>query len=385
MKREMVVAMTWLGAPLSIKLCSHDEMTPAHPITDVLLGHGPRLYMLVLHAPRSIIHSFRSLRGQFPRLRHLIVGCDNYRYVSFPVPQTLDTFEIAPELSYVNLTGLVSVLKPSLPITQLHELLLLDKSNWYTLDEFLQTLHDAPNLVKFSMNVDSSESQRHLPHTTVQHSNLRELRVRQAFLGTLIDHLTLTALVSLSCYGLASWPGQEFLSFLLRSSCSLHKLALDASFGDLNGLVDVSTSLAECLQHSPSLLELELLEGIGGVIDHTFWVALTNWPLLPCLVPKLQRIKVTRFFDFDYKEFVHMVDSRWRVRSGPDATHIAVGRIRSVEVCFMDDHDIYEVYKDIAHECQPSLACLRQFRAEGLNVIVPDMDVDDSSSESPDE
>jgi hypothetical protein len=50
MKREMVVAMTWLGrsggAPLSIKLCSHDEMTPAHPITDVLLGHGPRLYML---------------------------------------------------------------------------------------------------------------------------------------------------------------------------------------------------------------------------------------------------------------------------------------------------------------------------------------------------
>jgi hypothetical protein len=72
---------------------------------------------------------------------------------------------------------------------------------------------------------------------------------------------------------------------------------------------------------------------------------------------------------------VDMVDSRWRVCSGPGATHVAVERIRSVEVCFMDYCDLDETYNDILHEYQPSLARLRQFRAEGLNVIVPDMDV----------
>jgi hypothetical protein len=66
----------------------------------------------------------------------------------------LDMFEITPELSYVNLRGQISVLKPSLPITQLRE---LHVSHSYTLDEFLQTLHDAPNLVKFSLHLDSSE------------------------------------------------------------------------------------------------------------------------------------------------------------------------------------------------------------------------------------
>jgi hypothetical protein len=43
----------------------------------------------------------------------------------------------------------------------------------------------------------------------------------------------------------------------------------------------------------------------------------------------------------------------------------------------MDFHDLYNLYNDILHECQPSLACLRQFRAEGLKVIVPDMDAND--------
>jgi hypothetical protein len=57
-RREMDSAMTWPpcsgGAPLSIKLNCHNKITPIHPIIDALLGHALHLYMLALHAPRSI-------------------------------------------------------------------------------------------------------------------------------------------------------------------------------------------------------------------------------------------------------------------------------------------------------------------------------------------
>jgi hypothetical protein len=102
--------------------------------------------------------------------------------------------------------------------------------------------------------------------------------------------------------------------------------------------------------------------------------------IIVLLVPKLRRIKVTRYVQFDYKEFVDMVESRWRVCSGPG---VAVERIQSVEVCLMADHEYYDMYNSIRYEDTSlrSFARLRQFRAEGLNVIVPDIDEDDPDVE----
>jgi hypothetical protein len=386
MDRDMDMAATWIarsgGAPLSVKLCSYREMTSTHPIIDVLLAHAPRLCMLLVafHASLSIIHSFRSSRGRFPSL---IIDPDYCRDAS-PIPQLLDAFEVAPKLSYVKLTAQVSILKqPNFPIMQLRELYLFPTGHMYTLDEFLCTLHNAPHLVKLSMDLNTSEPQSHPPHAIVQHSNLRELRVGMAGLDTPLAYIALPALVGLSCYGLATWDEEEFISFLHRSSCVLQELALDATVSDSeNWDSDFGDSLTECLQHTPSLLKLELSDGICAVIQSDFWVALTDWGATPYLVPKLRRIIVTRYFDFDYEGFVRMVQSRWRVRSDPGATNVAVDRIRNVQVRLMDDHESYDQYNSLRRlsSSQWSFSCLRQFRAEGLYVFAPDIDDDDSSS-----
>jgi hypothetical protein len=281
------------------------------------------------------------------------------------MPQLLDAFEVAPKLSYVVLRNEVSLLKPHFPITQLRELYLID--TWYqcTLDEFLQTLHNAHHLVKFSTDLNP-ESQHHLPRAIVRHSNLRELHVDTYDLDTLLECVALPALVSLSCHNLETWPEVELPSFLRRSSCSLQWLVLHACIGDTEGWMHFSTSLTKCLQHTPGLLELELLEGIGAAVGPDFWIALINQASTPCLVRKLRRIKVTRYFEFDWEAFVRMVKSRWRVRSGPGATYVAVERIRNVEVCLAGRPDMSAT--------QQYLARLRQFRAEGLNVFAPDID-----------
>jgi hypothetical protein len=223
-----------------------------------------------------------------------------------------------------------------------------------------------------------------LPRTIVQHSNLRELYVDVADLATLFENLSLPALVTLSLFGHKTWPQQGFLSFLRRSSCLLQKLSLGASVCDSENWIDFSDGFTECLQHMPNLSELVLLEGIGPVIERTFWTNLTHRISSPCLVPKLRRITITRDFVFDYEEFVDMVESRWRVQFGQGAAHVTVERIQSVEVYLMDDHERYDAYNNLRgySGSSRSFARLRQFRAEGLNVIAPDIDAEDSSSGS---
>jgi hypothetical protein len=130
MDKEMDMAMTWLarsgGAPLSVKLCG---TIPTHPITDAILSHAPRLYMLAFYAPLSIIHSFRGLRGRLPCLRYLIIAGNRYVFEP-PMLQSWDAFEIAPELSYVKLSRQVSILRPNFPVTQLRELYSAIATRW---------------------------------------------------------------------------------------------------------------------------------------------------------------------------------------------------------------------------------------------------------------
>jgi hypothetical protein len=76
-----------------------------------------------------------------------------------------------------------------------------------------------------------------------------------------------------------------------------------------------------------------------------------------------------------------MVASRWRLKSGQDTTHTAVERIQSVEVCLMDDHEEFDMY-NVLDGVYNSFDRLRKFRAEGLIVIAPDLDREDSDSGS---
>jgi hypothetical protein len=139
---------------------------------------------------------------------------------------------------------------------------------------------------------------------------------------------------------------------------------------------DYSVSVAESLQHTPNLLELELLDGSAFAVNCAFWADLTHNVSSPCLVPKLRRIKVTRGFEFDYSGFVDMVASRWR-----GTIHMAVERIQSVKICLMQDHEEFDMY-NVHYDMYNSVERLRQFRAEGLNVIAPDIDREDSCSGS---
>jgi hypothetical protein len=260
----------------------------------------------------------------------------------------------------------VSKQKPEFAWAQLRELRL----PWgrYSATDFLEILHNASHLEMCTISI--IRSQDPLCHPVVRNDNLRELNIYDCDdLAPLFESLALPALRNLSCEYFYLWPRDEFLSLIHRSSCTLQKLVLLATS------FDGGHSIAECLRFTSNLLELELLEGSCTAITGDFFrdMALHSSP--PCLLPKLQRLKVSRDISFDYNAFAAMVESRWRVNPSHGTTHVAVERMQRVEVCLIEGYEVngdYLLYD--VDEYSESFALLRQLRVEGLDVISPDIE-----------
>jgi hypothetical protein len=364
MNRELEMAPVWLarsrGVALTLGLHSHHEVSQSHPVTDMILPHAPRWVTLILNTTPSIVHSLCSAKGNLLRLRRLVIDCLQPNLL-----QSLDTFKVAPQLCSLTLMRKVSVLKPEFAWAQLHELYL----PWghYSVNDCLEILHSSPNLVLCTMTL--CESEDYLPRSVVKNHNLRELEVSDCDdLAPLFECLALPGLLTLSCHLFELWPRDEFLSFMHRSSCTLQKLVLAGYHGVISGIAD-------CLRHTPHLLELELLYGSGEAMDTELLRDMIHHTSSPCLLPKLQQLKVSRKYSFDYDAFAAMVESRWRVNPSRGASSVSVERMQRVEICLIDDYEVNEGYVlDDEDEYSESFALLRQLRAEGLDVISPDIE-----------
>jgi hypothetical protein len=377
--RELEMGPIWLArsgdTPLTLGITNYSDGLQTHPITDMILPNAPRLYSLILNTTPFTVYNLRNIKGQIPRLRNLTIQTSHV--APSLLQQSLDTFEIAPQLRSLTLIGKVSVLIPIFPWASLRELHL--RVHQYTLRNYLQILRDASNLEVCTIYPWDSRGQ--LASSIVWNYKMRELNTEGCKeLALLFKFLELSSLLHLSCQYFDTWPRDEFLSFMHRSSFSLQKLSLLG-----NGYND-GHSIAECLRYTTHLLELELLEGSGAAINGKFLHEMTHHASSPSsLLPKLQRLKMTRHTSFDYTAFAAMVESRWRVNPLQGTTHVTVERIQRVEICLMNDYDRYNDYDPLRHHVaySDSFMRLRQLQAEGLVLISPDIDPDGSNIGQP--
>jgi hypothetical protein len=369
--RELNLATIWFArsgdAPLTIALVGRYYKPQTHPVIDVVVAHSPRWYILYCDASLSIVHRLRGAKGKIPLLRHLFIFSDALH--DPPIPQSFDTFEMAPELRTLNFRGQVSVLKPKFPWVQLSEVHLCHTPR-YTVDDFLQMLHHMPNLLTCTMWLIYPGHS--LGHPIICNSTLRELHVSLYNLRPLFQHLALPALRSLTCGVYKTWPREEFCSFLQRSSCPLQSLVL-GPHDDRGRVGDPSHDLIECLRHTPHLTELKLWVRTTSSFFHEMSYGTSS----PSLVPKLRSLEVTRdiYSNFDYDAFVAMVKSRWRIESAWGATCTAGEKIESVVVTLQGP---VRGYGDFHDKYSKAFEHLRQFRKEGLDVMAEDIDMQKS-------
>jgi hypothetical protein len=376
--RELNLATIWFarsgGVPLTIALLGYYDKPQTHPVIDVVVAHAPRWYILRCEASLSIVHRLRGAKGKIPLLRHLFIFSDFLH--DPPIPQSFDTFEMAPELRTLYLWGQVSELRPKFPWVQLSELHLFSADH-YTVDDCLQMLHNMPNLLTCKMSLTDPG---HSPsRTIIRNSTLREFHVDLYDLAPLFERLALPTLRSLTCRGYETWPREEFLSFLQRSSCPLQSLILE--FHSDSDEVD-SYDLTECLRNTPRLTELKLRGRTTVAANSFLFHEMSYGRSSPPLVPKLRSFEVVRHTDleFDYDAFVAMVKSRWCIESAWSTTRTAGEKIESVAVVLEGDPDEWDHNFDLHEKYSEAFEHLRRLQEEGLVLMAPDIDMQPSGS-----
>lgn len=375
-EREMDMGRTWLprtgNFPLTLELrCYWDVQIRL--IIDMIIAHSAHWHTVSFkRAPQFILDHLPSVRGCVPLLHSLSI-----HILGIPrlLPERFDAFDTAPQLRILHLESQISRQMPDMRWMQLQELSFCD-----TFDVCLDVLRCSPNLLVYNMQSNTLTLPRQ--HSIIQHHYLQELQFDVGWgIGVLFDTLTLPELDSLICINHGeSWPRDQFISFLHRSLISTSLQTLIISSDDIDP--DYS-AVIECLRHTPNLSELSLLNRAASGIGSRFFRHLTrrvapsalesDASFTPCLLPKLLHFEVTRFMHLEYDALADMVQSRWR---GINTTEDGVERIETIRVQFVDYHDELEDYHEGFLDYLDDFARLREFRAEGLDIIAPDIDLD---------
>jgi hypothetical protein len=189
--------------------------------------------------------------------------------------------------------------------------------------------------------------------------------------GRLFPHLLSPALRHLQVGNCIGWGHSEFISFLSRSQCSLQKLVLrmeDIHISDAD--------LIHCLEHTPDLVELELLADNVCEVPSSALSRLTfHTPengQATCLAPKLKILELLHHSKFDGLAFVKMIQSRWWPEGAlerKDNKNMPVERMENVVIRLFGD---VEEDWDEPDPDSPLLE-FQKFREEGLNIDVHKM------------
>jgi hypothetical protein len=324
---DAVLVDQWLlrsgKLPLSIYASGHIQ--PPSPVViaiiDVIARHSERWSRIAFTLPYRCYENLEAIKNCLPNLEFISLNSESWDWNE--VSAFFGMFSIAPRLRNVSLEGyhLQSFVFPTHQIAKLY--VGLDY-----VDECVDFLRRCPHVIEVSMRCITSWD--------IGASNLHAAQLESLDLcaghGTapeIFDLLTLPALRKLSCtpYHKSSneFPHTNFISLISRSSCSLHKLSLNAFRLSLANLI-------ECLRAVPSLCQLSLSNiGIG---NEAFQILNSNYSHnhddSNCLLPNLKEFQYAGTFDLDFVVLGNLLRSRWEAEEFPEL--LKVSRLESCKV-----------------------------------------------------
>lgn len=267
-----------LGDPLLSAFFASNE------IINTLCAHAHHCHRLALHV-RMSPSSVRDISEcQFTTLRTLELNMDS-------MDGSWDLSTSAPLLSKVTLlrTANSSHHNPNIPAMQwiqLTQLTLVMPS--LAAHQLANILREARNLISLRLTTIRLDST--ISYHPIIHDKLRLLETNFSY-SDLLDHLTLPRLQVYRCRLKDLWPHEAFISFLTRSKCSLESYVMNIG---MDGRM-AAEELIACLQHMPSLLNLEILGDTAAVLNEGMLQRLIFQSTDSCekwIVPKLQRLAI---------------------------------------------------------------------------------------------
>lgn len=341
--------------PLSITLRrSSDYALPQDPIV-TLITYIPRIWKMNFLLSGTCFQTICALPdGSLPLLQDFyFLGVGGPIIPPDAAPITV--FRSAPCLRKVEiLDASFDPLVLRLP----HQLTSLSLDCILTPNQFFGVLCDCPNLERLDVTAERLPDIEILPKDVISLPRLHTLLLiidgvdsGAIFFDILalpvLDHLEVTYM------GIAPWPHSSVLSLVSRSACYPTALALRSAIWERH--------LLECLQALPSLVRLDIEPQFEcrALLDALQYVDREDH----ILVPRLQELDID--VDDGLHEFeeslVEMIESRWWPASAANPPFHKVARLRKVHIsitCWPMDRDV------VLHER------LRQFRDEGLNVVI---------------
>jgi F-box-like len=332
---SLSLAKSWLsrsgGCPLKLRILCFDRSRNLQFLVDTILPLCHRwqnLYIVVLFAE---IDDFVAAIGHVPRLEMLDLSVLDSPDFLTTRPLPVRIFESAPKLRNVCLSDGIIPHGVQLPWDQLTEF----RVGLCGVYDCLEALTWLPNLVKFGVDLAIVKTP---PSGAIHHViQLPHLTTMTLFPrvnpGYFFDHLALPSLADFEYYDEVgcTWKQRQFISLLLRSSCSLRRLCLAAPRSMKEH------HLIQVLEHTPDLRELHVAplsmssSALARLTRQT-----TNNENAPCLVTKLHTFKIFHQLHFDAEALADMVESRWRLEddtlnSSSGSKH-SVSRIHTVQV-----------------------------------------------------
>lgn len=228
-------------APLDIYVYSPYYDHKNHPILDVLLPHSDRWQTLTIEATPIVIAGFGAVKGRLGQLKSLTLQTPWHRYFDGP-PMPLDTFEVAPQLQTVSVSGPFAG-EVKLPFAQLvHYKERRIMSNLIT-----QVVSSA---LLESLTVLELSDQIEFPTVTLPHLTKLQVKFQHESIGNSLENLTIPAIEEIRAVAPVGNLIARLTSLVSRSDtpCRLKQLCVRTEFiepGDLTSLLKLTPELVD--------------------------------------------------------------------------------------------------------------------------------------------
>lgn len=325
------------------------------PVFNMFSTSAARWQSLDLVASAVTFQALSSVTDGFPRLGTLSLSrnsADGGESIS-----SLGLFDNAPRLHHLRIYGLITS-KFCLPWRQLTEL----ETIYPTIEDALLVLAECPNLYSFSAFISPSDAPAPplVLGMKIQCNQLRRLYLVLEH-DRMLDLITAPALldIRLNFVGHSNtWNPRVFTELITRSSCSLEILILRGIFLD-------DAQLIQCLETSPSLMELRVHLNLANTSGRCAISRLTKVDSLGRQIcPELRIIDFIIFsFCCPVASIVNMIQSRYNLLKDAEVHSSYVAPLLSVTLEIRGIVD----RRPADEEC---FEVLRQSRDRGLDISV---------------
>lgn len=227
--------------PLDIYIWSPYYDHKSHPILDILLPHSNRWQMLTIEATPIVIAGLGAAKGRLALLKYLTLQTPWHRYFDGP-SAPLDTFEIAPQLETVSVSG-PFVGEVKLPFSQLVHY----KERRIASNLMNQVISSA---LLESLTILELSDQIVFPAVTLPHLVKLQVKFQHESIGNSLDNLTLPAIEEIRAVAPVGNLIARLATLISRSNtpCRLKTLCIRTEFiepGDLTSLLKLTPDLVD--------------------------------------------------------------------------------------------------------------------------------------------